>query len=241
MTPSNGMHRITHDKISESALQSIKLYILDNSLKAGDALPSESELSETLGISRASIREAFRSLEALGIIVTAQGKGRFIRDFNYSAMLENLSYNLKIHVTDFRQIIDVRMALEESFLKMAMRILTEEDFSELERLLVQMQRMIEAQQGEDELVRIHTQFHQRLYAKLHNELLESLIGVFATFQRFLTVIKQYKTSNFTEFLALHRSLIEMLRSRDESRVHACLQEHFKDVITWSTEHRDHMI
>lgn len=237
----NSMQRINHDKISETALQSIKLYILENNLQAGDLLPSESELSETLGISRASIREAFRSLEALGIIVTAQGKGRFIRDFNYSAMLENLSYNLKIHVSDFRQIIDVRMALEESFLKESMKGLTERDFHDLEHLIDQMALLVDQEQPEDELVKIHTRFHQRLYANLHNELLESLIGVFSTFQRFLTVIKRYKTSNFTEFLAQHRSLLDILRGGDPAKVHACLQEHFKDVITWSTAHQDHMI
>lgn len=237
----HSMQRIHHDKISETALQSIKLYILDNNLQAGDMLPSESKLSETLGISRASIREAFRSLEALGIIVTAQGKGRFIREFNYSAMLENLSYNLKIHVSDFRQLIDVRMALEESFLKQSMHMLTAQDFEELGKLIDQMAWLVDQKQPEDELVKIHTQFHQRLYASLHNELLESLIGVFSTFQRFLTVIKRYKTSNFKEFIALHRSLLDMLRARDVSRVHECLQEHFKDVITWSTEHQDHMI
>src|SRR3989339_662690 len=156
----NGMQRITHDKISETALQSIKLYILDNNLKAGDLLPSETELSGTLGIGRASIREAFRSLEALGIIVTAQGKGRYIRDFNYEAMVENLSYNLKIHVDDFRQIIDVRMALEESFLKKSMEILNEDDYRELELLLERMQRQVDDNLSEEELVKTHTLFHQ---------------------------------------------------------------------------------
>ncbi|MGE0075471.1 MAG: FadR/GntR family transcriptional regulator [Sphaerochaetaceae bacterium] len=237
----NGMQRITHDKISETALQSIKLYILDNNLKAGDLLPSETELSGTLGISRASIREAFRSLEALGIIVTAQGKGRYIRDFNYEAMVENLSYNLKIHVDDFRQIIDVRMALEESFLKKSMEILTEDDYKELELLLERMQRQVDDNLSEEELVKTHTLFHQKLYAKLNNNLLESLIGMFSTFQRFLTVMKRYKTSNYVEFIALHRDLITMLRSHDPSQVHDCLKQHFKDVINWSSEHQDHMI
>lgn len=242
----NGLHemrmrRITHDKISETALQSIKFYILDNNLKSGDLLPSEAALSEKLGISRASIREAFRSLEALGIIVTAQGKGRFLRDFNFDAMVENLSFNLRIHVREFRQIIDVRMALEESFLKKSMPLLDENDFQELERLVALMEEKIKEQVPEEELVQIHTTFHKKLYAKLDNELLENLIGVFSTFQRIFTMMKEYKTSNYSEFIKQHHDLVEVLRSKDPSRISESLQRHFTDVITWSNEHKDQMI
>jgi DNA-binding FadR family transcriptional regulator len=235
------MKKISHDKVSETALQSIKLYILDNNLKSGDLLPSEAALSERLGISRASIREAFRSLEALGIIVTAQGKGRFLRDFNYDAMVENLSFNLRIHVREFRQIIDVRMALEESFLKKSMNLLEEQDFQELERLVKLMEEKIEQQVSEEELVQIHTTFHKKLYAKLDNELLENLIGVFSTFQRIYTMMKEYKTSNYSEFIKLHYNLVEDLRSKDPQRVTDSLYRHFTDVITWSNEHHDQLI
>lgn len=235
------LQKIPHDKISESALQSIKLYILDNNLKSGDPLPSETFLSQRLGISRASTREAFRSLEALGVIVTLHGKGRFLRDFNFDAMVENLSFNLRIHVREFRQIIDVRMALEEAFLKQAMEVLTEDDYEELETLIQQMEEQVELNVPEEELVETHTTFHRRLYAKLDNELLESLIGVFSTFQRLLTMLKRYKTSNYREFIALHRELVSTLKAGDPSKIASCLHHHFKDVITWSNEHKDQMI
>jgi GntR family transcriptional repressor for pyruvate dehydrogenase complex len=237
----NTMKKISHNKISESALHSIKLYIIDNNLQAGDSLPSESELSNVLGISRASTREAFSSLEALGIISTIHGKGRYLRDFNYEAMVEHLSYNLKIHVDDFREIIDVRMALEESFLKKVVKLMPEEDIKELEGLLEQMKAQITNETSEQELVTTHTLFHQILYRQLHNTLLENLIGVFSTFQRYLTIMKKYKTSNFNEFIALHQQIIDLIRSRDDTQVHECLVKHFKDVINWSNDQKNMMV
>ncbi len=233
------MRRISHDsKISETALESIKHYILENNLKTGDALPSETELSSALGISRASTREALRSLEALGIIKTLHGKGRFIQEFDYKKMLDNLSYSLKVHVKNFRQIIDVRMALEESFLKKAMNVLVDEDFIELEQILIEMQKFVDEDRPEEDLVIVHTKFHQKLYEKLDNKLLENLIGIFATFQRYLTVFKRYKTSDYKEFIALHYSLIDLIKSKDSSRISEVLEEHFKDVINWSNEHQN---
>ena len=235
------MKRVPHNKISESALQSIKLYILDNNLQAGDILPSESDLSEVLGISRASIREAFRSLDALGIINTIQGKGRFLRDFNYEAMVEHLSYNLKIHVNNFREIIDVRMALEEKFLTKVVLEMQEERIDELERLLLMMRSQIVNGAPESELVNTHTLFHQTLYSQLNNTLLDNLIGVFSTFQRFLTILKRYKTSNYEEFLTLHQDIIDLIKSRDVNKVQYCLNQHFKDVIKWSNNHQSKMM
>ena len=123
-----GLNRTGHPGIAESALQSIKLYILQNNLKAGDMLPPELELADLLGVSRPTLRETLRSLEALGIVRTVHGKGRFIRDFNYDAMVENLNYSLRIHMDDFREIIDVRMALEEKFLERAMDLLERKGF-----------------------------------------------------------------------------------------------------------------
>ncbi|MBI9095251.1 MAG: FadR family transcriptional regulator [Sphaerochaeta sp.] len=234
------MKKIPHNKISESALQSIKLYILDNNLQTGDILPSENVLSEILGISRTSLREAFKSLEALGILNTIQGKGRFLRDFNYEAMVEHLSYNLKIHVNNFREIIDVRMALEEKFLSKTVLQMPEEEIKELEAILHIMETQINNGEPEIEIVNTHTLFHQTLYIQLNNTLLNNLIGVFATFQRSLTILKRYKTSNYADFLTQHQYIIDLIKSRDVTRVEQCLQQHFKDVINWSNEHQSKM-
>lgn len=232
-----GLRRIGHSRITDSALQSIKMYILQNGLKAGDMLPGELELSDILGISRPSLREALRSLEGLGIIRTEHGKGRFIRDFNYDAMIGNLIYSLKIHMDDFREVIDVRMALEEKFLERAMDLLGEPDFRELERLVDEMERQVAGGRPEEDLVQTHTEFHRKLYEKTGNTLLINLIGVFATFQRILSVMKRYRTGDYSQFLALHRELIGLLRSRDPSRIRETVRRHFVDVIRWSEEHR----
>jgi GntR family transcriptional repressor for pyruvate dehydrogenase complex len=236
-----GLKNIKPSKVYDSTVQALKDYILESSLAAGDMLPTEMKLSEVLGISRSSIREALKSLEALGIINTVHGIGRFLREFNYDVMLENLSYKLVINVSDFKEIVDVRMALENAFIQKAMFLLSPDDFSELDSLVRRMEENIAGQGPESDLVQIHTKFHLCLYARLENKLLNNLIDAFATFQRYLVIRNNYHTRNMEEFIENHISLLEKLKEKDSEGVSLCVKEHFSDVTNWIETHKDGVI
>lgn len=64
--------------IPNSAAQTLQRRILDGQYAAGSALPGQRELAESLGISRASLREAISMLEALGLLRSFAGKGVFV-------------------------------------------------------------------------------------------------------------------------------------------------------------------
>ena len=57
-----------------NVLESVKAFITEGKLKAGDKLPTERELAERLGKSRHSVREALKSLEALNIVQIVQAR-----------------------------------------------------------------------------------------------------------------------------------------------------------------------
>lgn len=64
--------------VPNSAAQTLQRRILDGQYAAGSALPGQRELAESLGISRASLREAISMLEALGLVRSFAGKGVFV-------------------------------------------------------------------------------------------------------------------------------------------------------------------
>ncbi len=222
------MQKISHTNISEKAVLSIKEYIVENNMSSGDQLPSEVVLGETLGISRASLREAMKTLEGSGIIETLHGKGRYIRSFNYEQMINSLTYNLKVHYKDFKEVLQVRIGLEAYFLPRVIGKLGADDFAELEALLVLLEQQIGEGRDDSELVETHTLFHQRLYKVFDNQLLNSLISMFATFQRMLSEMNRVKTSDNETFLQKHKDLLESLRGEDEAKVIMCLKDHFSD-------------
>ena len=224
--------------LNSSVQEQVKLHIVTAGLKAGDMLPTEKVLEQALGISRTSIREALRSLEALGIVESRQGKGRFLREFNYDAILANLSYNIAVNVKDFWDVIEVRIALESSFLERVVPAFTNREVAELYEILGRMESEVIEGVAEQDLINTHTEFHLKLYERTGNQLLIHLISIFATLQRTLTMLKRYRTSDTREFIELHRRLIQAVEQRDPVLAKRRLLEHFKDVIEWSETHRD---
>ena len=71
--------RVRQTRIYEKVVDEIKALIASGSLRQGEPVPPERQLMEDLGVSRSSLREAFRVLELLGLIESIPGKGRFVR------------------------------------------------------------------------------------------------------------------------------------------------------------------
>jgi GntR family transcriptional repressor for pyruvate dehydrogenase complex len=84
-----GRPRVAHEIVSQ-----LRELILDGTFAVGDKLPPERELSESLGVNRASLREAIKSLEIIGLVRTRQGDGTRVTDFMRTAGIELVSHLL---------------------------------------------------------------------------------------------------------------------------------------------------
>ena len=115
--------------------EQLKLYIIENGMKSGDPFSTEHELAEKLGISRTAIREALKKLETLGIIEVRPGVGRFIREFNFEAILKGLPYNLEMDIKNFQEVLGVRFCLESWFIAKDINKFTIENIDELKEIL----------------------------------------------------------------------------------------------------------
>ena len=73
------------------AIRTIKDMILDGRLAPGQRLPPERSLSEALGVSRPTVREAIRSLQAMNILESRHGAGTFVASLNREGLLRPLA------------------------------------------------------------------------------------------------------------------------------------------------------
>src|SRR4051812_20123103 len=96
----------------------------------GARLPSERELSETLGISRASVRQALRALESIGILVSKPGAGHFVAEQN-GAVPKNEALTSLVDHGDPQELMEARRALEPEVARLAAIY---RDIDDLERL-----------------------------------------------------------------------------------------------------------
>lgn len=211
----------------------IKKYIQSSNLKGGDSLPTEKELAVTLGISRTVIREALKGLQQLGVTDSRQGKGHFLREFNFDAALSGLDYLVKPSIKSFKDLLEIRMYLESVFLTRDVILFSESDLNELTKLIDGMEEKIHDGIGEDELVDAHTLFHQKLYKHSGNLFLIELINMFSSMQHKLIAIHGYRTSNREDFIQGHHEILNSMRSRQPEVVRSMLIKHFSEPLNWA--------
>ena len=76
------------EPIYEQIMAQIKAEVIEGTLTAGDALRSVRALSRELKISALTVKKAYDSLEAEGLVVTVHGKGSFIANTNQELLME---------------------------------------------------------------------------------------------------------------------------------------------------------
>ena len=163
------------DKIKRIPLQSeiiryLQEYIKENHLKAGDRLPSQEQLIRMMGVSRTSLREAMKTLEARGIIRVHNGKGVYVSEEEDSAMPTLLDFaREKEKLLDM---LEVRKVLEREILRMVIHRATPEEIEDLGRItavLMEKFRRGEQQTEEDK------KFHYTIYRLSHNQVMYQMI------------------------------------------------------------------
>ena len=160
-------------KIYEEVIEQVKKLIIDGKLQPGDKLLSERELAEKLGVSRASIREAFSALEMMGIITIRPGEGSFVRQVSYEEMLEPLSFLLQVDIDNVMQLLEVRKILEVEVATLAATRATKEDIETIRHALNNM--VDEVNSGEVGDI-ADAEFHFAVVKAAHNPILITLIN-----------------------------------------------------------------
>ena len=122
-------------RVAEEVADRIRVLILDGTFPAGHALPAERALAEWFGVSRGSIRDAVRTLETIGLLVTRHGQGTFARELDVHRLVAPLASVLIYHSELRDELLDVRRMFEPAVARVAATRVTEEDLTDLERIL----------------------------------------------------------------------------------------------------------
>jgi len=93
---------------SSEIVKQIKRLLLNGTLKPGNRLPTEAELSEVLGVSRTPVREAVKILESIGVIEIKRGEGMFITKKPSNFSLNPLIFSLIKHNESLDKLIELR-------------------------------------------------------------------------------------------------------------------------------------
>ncbi len=142
--------------LTRECVRSIQSYIQANNLGDGDKLPSFQEWAELLGVSVVVVREAFRSLQALGFVDIQHGRGIFVRGVDQLDFNDFLSYSQPFDEFTLKEVVEARAMLDLVVLELSIARATQEAIDELEQILQQMY-------ADPSLVAVESPLHKRFH------------------------------------------------------------------------------
>jgi len=224
LTESGKIGPIRRVNLTSQVMDSVKRYIIDNDLKAGDRLPTEKELVGDLGVSRNILREALKSLEAVGLIEIRVGDGMYVREFDYTTVMNHISFAVSRTKQNLRHFMYARLIIEVGALEYILQEMTPADMDELE---VIQSRYDDVEAVEDH-ARIDLEFHQKLLSISRNPVLQEIGAFLGRFFIEALYFLGVNTKGITS--RAHHKLIEALRNRDLARAEDIMRAH---VLSWT--------
>ncbi|MDI3406346.1 FadR/GntR family transcriptional regulator [Streptomyces cavernicola] len=205
--------------------------ILDRRLPPGAPLPTEAELMESLGVSRNSVREALKALQALDIVEIRHGYGTYVGQASLTPLVDGLTFRTLAHVTDdhaaLTEILQVREVLENGLISRVARGISEAELARLESIVGRMEAAARAGEAFPDLDR---EFHETLYGTLGNALVPQLLAAFWNVFHRVAKVRGWTRDPAPEVTAgRHRAILTALRERDVEGAQRAMADHFRGI------------
>ncbi len=216
-------------KIYEEIVEQLKEMISTGELKPGDKLPSEREMSESLGVSRASVREALTALEAIGILDIRPGEGTFVRQTSMAETFWPLFLVLAVERNPRSQLMEVRRVLETESAALAAARVTEEQLLKITDILEQMKKA----DSVPEAVAFDLKFHYAIAEATTNSVLLRIMNTVAdlmhhTFREDREHL--YASGDHgMKIIHEHEAILEAIRNGDSKLARIKMLEHINNI------------
>ena len=216
--------------VTDEAIFKIKEMILSGEIGPGDRLPPEKELSERLGLSRSSMREAVKALEVIRVLDVRRGDGTYVTSLEPRLLLEALSFVVDLHAdSSILELFAVRRILEPAAVALAAAKIDAAAIAELRAQI----RSVSDSTSVEGLVAHDLEFHGAIVAAAGNAYLASLVDslssntVRARIWRGLT-----QEHAVARTLAEHESIVDALERGDTELAQALTVVHISGVEQW---------
>ncbi len=218
-------------RMNRAIRDEITALILGRGLRSGDPLPTETELVEALGVSRNSVREALKALQALDIVEIRHGHGTYVGRLSLDPLADGLTFralhDIGRDLRSMEEIVEVREALEGALIRrVAGGAGILRDLSALDEVI---QRMEERAAAGQTFATEDRDFHDLLYRSLDNALVTQLLQAFWDVFHRVNHRLGVTDPDPMETVRKHRAIVTALRDRDVERAAAAMAEHFRNL------------
>ena len=212
---------IKKESVRGQVFWQLRNQILRRTWPPGSKLPSEKELSRTMGVSRVSIREGIQHLVSLGILETRHGEGTFVRELGSQVHLNALIPLLVLDDIDILQVLEYRRIVEKGAAALAAERATDQDLVEMEAVYDQ---MVALRDNVAEFSRADLEFHLVLAKATYNPVIIKVNNVLRSILE-VSMENIVSTLGMQDGLHYHRLIIDAILARDAQAAESIMQEH----------------
>ena len=202
------MRSIDIQSTQDSVVKAIQSAIFSGELKMGQRIMEE-ELAETFQISRATVREALRRLEQVGLVQIKPRKGTFVT---------------RLTLKEVERTCRLRAALEGLAARYASEHLTEDDYQKVRQVLGEMKAAAVA--GElSAFLNLDRKFHELIWALAEDDQLEYILRFLSTpYFAFVASVSTLLLSDINKVFRAHEKYLSALRTGQPEQVQKKVQE-----------------
>jgi DNA-binding FadR family transcriptional regulator len=221
--------KINNSSVVQQVIDSLTKAMIEKKLRPGDKIPTEMELSQSLGVGRLSIREAIKVLVYFGVLEIRRPEGTFVRHGFSESMIDPMLYGIILGASEsLASLKELRNTVESGVIKLAMKKCTEEDrrtlmekYSDMEKAVsakpVNVQALFDADNG----------FHDTISEMAKNHLMariNSLVRQLTYDIRWRTNSNMLESGEGGTFLAAHKALCDIIFNKDTTNLEEILEQ-----------------
>ena len=221
---------VKSNKVSQNITDQIRNAIFEGRLKPGDKLPSERELIENFKVSKATLREALRSLEVLGFLGIRKGVsgGAFVTEVDMTKARDSFTNFLLFKNLSLKDLSEVRLLLEPYIAEKATQAITQADLNRLQKLIKESEHAIKnniaLESRKDEI-----EFHRIIASITGNPILMFILDFVENLLIDTKAILKPGREFSKKVLRAHKRIYNALLERNVKKVHEEMVRHIREV------------
>lgn len=226
MTLPGAWQRVRPLRASDEIVRQFRHALFEERLRAGDLLGSEQQLATSFGVSRTTMRDALRSLEATGLVEIRTGASGGVRVAHGDPrkFADALAVQLKLVGLNPRDALAAQMGLEWAAAELAATNATQADLRELECLLGQAAAVVDDQGPA--FTDASSAFHDAIARAAHNWAIETGLRAIRELLRQM-LVQDIQPARARRVLRTHREIHAAIRAGDADLAAHLMRAHVR--------------
>ena len=211
----DGLSLISVPKSCDVLAERLQQEILSGVYAPGSALPAERDLVSVTGLSRGSVREALRILEAQGLVITRPGRygGSVVSRPTVALVAGHINAYARGRGVSLAALVEARLALEPTVAALAARNRTDADLDALRAIAIRLDAAVAS--DVPRFLDENAQWHAALAAASHNDLLRAFTASIAGLMFHVSRIESFASEDVRQRVShAHRRILDAIEAKD---------------------------